>query len=86
MLTFISVSYLIKKFSLGSLIRPKSKQGALTGLLISSFVIMIWLVLAPLYLSAEVVQTFVILIMLGLGYFTLLYANSLDHLYKNCSI
>ena len=82
----MSITYLVKKFNLGSLIRPKSKQGALAGIIISTFVIFIWIALAPLYLSVEVAQTFIILIMFGIGYFTLLYCNSLEHLYKNCSI
>lgn len=82
----MSITYLVKKFNLGSLIRPKSKQGALAGIIISTFVIFIWIALAPLYLSVEVIHTFIILIMFGLGYFITLYCNSLEHLYKNCSI
>ena len=86
MITFISVSYLIKKFNLGSLIRPKSKQGALAGTIISFMFIIVWVGLAPLYISATVMETYLIGFLLLTGYFVILYCNSLEHLYKNCSI
>lgn len=86
MLTFISLSYLVKKFNLGSLIRPKTKQGALAGSIIAFAFIIIWVGLAPLYISTTMMETYLIAFLLLTGYFVILYCNSLEYLYKNCSI
>lgn len=83
MITFLSITYLTNKFNLGSFLRPKSKQVALTVSVVSMLSVMVLISVSPAYITIKGYLIFMILSFFVLGY---LYFSSLAHLYKNCSI